>query len=62
MLTCSEVYRMNNKVDINVQRLDSEDILLIIYPRAPDNFYMKVDDIVWTNKKLFEMEDKKLPW
>jgi len=40
MLTCSEVYWMNKKVDINVQRLDSEDILLIIYPRAPNNFYI----------------------
>ena len=38
MLICSEVYwKINKNVDINVQRLDSEDNRPINYPRAPDN-------------------------
>jgi len=39
MLICSEVYRMIiiKKVDINVQRLASEENQPITYPRAPDN-------------------------
>lgn len=39
MLICSEVYQMKKKVGINVQRLDSEDFLPIIYPRAPNSFW-----------------------
>jgi hypothetical protein len=53
MLTCSEACQKIKNVDKNVQRLESEENLPIISPRAPSTFkfkavvkHLKVDDIV----------------
>ena len=37
MPICSEACRKKNKVDMNVQRLGSEDFLPITSPRVPGN-------------------------
>lgn len=49
---CSEAYWMKFKVNMNVQRLESEDFLLIFSPRAPGSFNkLKDEEIVWSNAK-----------
>ncbi len=54
MVILSEARRKVQKVSGNVQRLGVEETRPIKLPRASDNFFREVDEIVHTQTKVWE--------